>query len=154
MISYEDVANKVKHIFDNANVIAMAYDPAKFSLFIPWLKKAGLSDDIMDIKFVKMLQTFVSLGPGIDELARLIVTEKLAHGNNPILGNCIYNAKVEKDNQGLARFIKRGSLRRIDGALTLAMCCKLIGGFDVEKNTPKQSYLTKGPLVVLKTRRV
>ena len=61
------------------------------------------------------------MSPAIRELESLLLSQKLKHGNHPVLSMCANNATVVKDPAENRKFIKSKATGRIDGMVALAM---------------------------------
>lgn len=66
-------------------------------------------------------QGFVSMGPAVSEIERLVLGRQLQHGGHPILRWNMANVAIDQDAAGNRKFSKRRSVDRIDGAVALAM---------------------------------
>lgn len=119
-IEYEYIAYELKRVFDEFDVQQINFDRFAMKFLIPWLKKAGLTDDDIS-KFKEFGQGFVSLGAAIRELESRLLQRKLKHGMHPVLTMCAGNARVEMDAAGNRKFTKKKSTGRIDGMVSLAM---------------------------------
>jgi phage terminase large subunit-like protein len=64
-----------------------------------------------------------SMSPALRELEQLVLDVKLRHGNHPVLGMCVSNTIVVRDDAGNRKPSKRKSVGRIDGLVALAMAC-------------------------------
>lgn len=85
-----------------------------------WIRTRGEQDN-GGICLVEHEQSFRGMGPAITILEDEIKKTLLRHGNHPVLGWCVRNAKVTQDAVGNRRFDKKSATGRIDGAVALAM---------------------------------
>ena len=76
------------------------------------------------LPLVEFGQGFVSFGPVVDCLERLIAEGKIRHGNNPILTMCTANAVVVRDPAGNRKLDKSKSIGRIDGLIAAGMALR------------------------------
>lgn len=120
-IQYEYVAQKIAQAFKECDVRKIAFDRYRFRHLKPWLLKAGLSEALVDEKFVDFGQGPVSMGPALNALESSLLDAKLRHGNHPVLTMCMANAVVRKNDKGDRQLDKKKSRGRIDGAVSLAM---------------------------------
>ncbi len=126
-IEYEFVAKYVAELFDQHDVRKIAFDRYNMRHFRPWLIKAGLSESLIDAKFVDFGQGYVSMSPALRTLESLLLSEKLRHGNHPLLTMCAANAIVKSDEAGNRKLDKKKSRGLIDGMVSLAMACSVAG---------------------------
>lgn len=119
-IEYEYVALYLRQIFDQCNVIALAFDRWAMKHLKPWLVKAGFDDDELE-RFVEFGQGFQSMGPALREFESLLLNRKIRHGNHPVLSMCAANARIQTDPAGNRKFTKAKSSGRIDGMVAGAM---------------------------------
>ena len=118
-IEYEWVAKHLRQVFDEHNVIAIAFDRWNIRHLVPWLEKEGFSEEELE-KFINFGQGFQSMSPALRELESLLLTKKIRHGNHPVLTMCAANARVQTDPAGNRKFTKAKSSGRIDGIVALA----------------------------------
>lgn len=118
-IEYEFVAEYLRGFFDRYDVQNIAFDRYNMRFLMPWLIKAGFSDQEME-KFVEFGQGTASMTPALRDLEVKLLNAQLRHGNHPILNMCAANAKVVGDS-GARKFDKKTARGRIDGMVALAM---------------------------------
>ena len=119
-VEYEWVAHRLRAVFDECDVRAIAFDRWGFKYLRPWLERAGFSEEELE-RFVEFGQGFQSMSPALRDLESLILQEKMAHGAHPVLTMCMANAVVQSDPAGNRKLNKAKSTGRIDGAVALAM---------------------------------
>jgi phage terminase large subunit-like protein len=119
-IEYEFVAHYLRSVFDNSNVVALAFDRYNMKFLKPWLEKAGFTEEEMS-RFVEFGQGFISMSPALRELEARLLARKLRHGNHPVLNMCAANATTVSDPAGNRKFVKSKATGRIDGMVALAM---------------------------------
>jgi phage terminase large subunit-like protein len=124
-IQYEFVAEYVARLIETQGVRKIAFDRYNWRHFKPWLLKAGLSESLVDDRFVEFGQGFVSMSPALRTLESLLLDCKIRHGGHPVLSMCMDNAVVETDPAGNRKLTKKKSHGRIDGAVCLAMVASL-----------------------------
>jgi phage terminase large subunit-like protein len=59
--------------------------------------------------------------PALRELEALLLDNKIAHGDHPVLGMCVSHAAVTINDAGDRKLSKKKSTGRIDGLQALAM---------------------------------
>jgi phage terminase large subunit-like protein len=119
-IEYEFVAHYLRGVFDQYNIVALAFDRFNFKFLKPWLEKAGFSEEELE-RFVEFGQGFQSMSPAIRELETRLLARKMHHGGHPVLTMCAANAVAATDPSGAKKFTKAKATGRIDGMVALAM---------------------------------
>lgn len=119
-IEYKYIAVWLRDLFDQYNIVKLAFDRYNMRFLKPYLEQAGFTEEELE-RFVEMGQGFVSMSPAIRELESKLLTSKLKHGNHPVLTMCASNASVILDPAGNRKFTKQKSTGRIDGMVSLAM---------------------------------
>lgn len=120
-IEYESVALYLANLFETKDVRKIAFDRWNMKHLRPWLIRAGMSESLIDDRFVEFGQGFQSMTPALRTLESLLLSEKLMHGNHPVLKMCAANAVVKTDEVGNRKLDKKRSRGRIDGMVALAM---------------------------------
>jgi phage terminase large subunit-like protein len=124
-IEYEFVADFIADLFTEYDIRKIAFDRYNMRHLRPWLIKAGLSEAVIDEKFVEFGQGYVSMGPALRVLESLLLNAKLKHGNHPLLNMCAANSVVKHNEAGDRKLDKAKSRGRIDGMVSLAMACSV-----------------------------
>ncbi|WP_327542262.1 terminase TerL endonuclease subunit [Yoonia sp.] len=119
-IEYEWVAHRLRELFDDHDIKALAFDRWGMKHLQPWLIKAGFSEHEVD-KFAPFGQGFRDMSPALRELESVLLNEKMAHNMHPVLRMCAANAVVQQDPAGNRKLAKDKSSGRIDGMVALAM---------------------------------
>jgi phage terminase large subunit-like protein len=119
-VQYEHVAQRIREIFDDYQVLKIAYDPWGFTHLKPELQRAGFSEHMIEQTFAEFRQGTVSMTPALRALEGLLLDKKIRHGGNPILSMCFANAVIEGDATA-RKLSKKRSSGRIDGAVALTM---------------------------------
>jgi phage terminase large subunit-like protein len=120
-IEYESVALYIADLFETKDVRKIAFDRWNMKHLRPWLVRAGMSESLIDDRFMEFGQGFQSMTPALRTLESLLLAEKLRHGNHPVLKMCAANAVVKTDEVGNRKLDKKKSRGRIDGMVALAM---------------------------------
>jgi phage terminase large subunit-like protein len=101
--------------------VRVAFDRWGMKHLKPWLLKAGFSEDQFEAIFVQFGQGFQSMSPALRDTEAALLSEKVRHGNHPVLTMCAANAVVTTDPAGGRKLNKAKSATRIDGMVALAM---------------------------------
>lgn len=108
------VEEHIRELCATYNVQEIAFDPAFGRVMMANLVEDGLPA-------VEFRQGWVSMGPAVKELERVILSGQFRHGGNPILRWNFENVQVETDKAGVRMFHKGKSGNKIDGAVATAM---------------------------------
>jgi phage terminase large subunit-like protein len=120
-IEYESIALYLADLFETKDVRKIAFDRWNMKHLRPWLVRAGMSESLIDDRFVEFGQGYESMTPALRSLESLLLSERLRHGNHPVLKMCAANAVVKTDESGNRKLDKKKSRGRIDGMVALAM---------------------------------
>ena len=104
----------IRELAARFNVQEIAYDKTFAGVIMADQVEAGLPA-------VEMRQGWVTMGPAVKELERVILAGRFRHGGNPILRWNFENVQVETDKAGVRTFHKGKSGNKIDGAVACAM---------------------------------
>lgn len=126
-ITYEYIAHHLRGVFDDYDVVQMAFDRHFMDHLTPWLERAGFTEEELE-RFKPFGQGFVSMSPALRELETLLLNGDLKHGNHPVLSMCAANATVVSDPAMNRKFVKTKSTGRIDGMVALAMAIGVASG--------------------------
>lgn len=133
VIDHLTIAMKIAELYQEYNVLGLAYDRHKIDYLIRELghESVGLEsyqasaadkdEDREGLKLVPWGQGFVSMGPAVDELETLVINRDLVHENNPVLNWNVANAVAVMDAAGNRKLDKDKARFRIDGAQAAAM---------------------------------
>ncbi len=130
-IEYEFIAHRLREIFDRYQIGGIAFDRYNFQFLQPWLERAGFVEEELE-KFVQFGQGFVSMSPALRELESRLLSQKLRHGNHPVLTMCAANATTVQDSTMNRKFAKTKATGRIDGMVALAMAVSLMARTEQE----------------------
>jgi phage terminase large subunit-like protein len=130
-IEYEFVAHYLRTVFDQYQIAGIAFDRYNFQFLRPWLERAGFVEEELE-KFVPFGQGFVSMSPALRELESRLLSQKLRHGNHPVLTMCAANATTVQDSTMNRKFAKTKATGRIDGMIALAMAVSLMSRTEQE----------------------
>lgn len=119
-IDYRWVAKTIGELTSEFHIEAIAFDRYRIDDLQRELDAEGVS-----VTLVSHGQGFKDMDPAIEALEDDLLEEKLAHGNQPVLGWCVSNALISQDPAGLRKFDKRKATGRIDGAVAMAMADNL-----------------------------
>src|SRR5215469_12452743 len=120
-VSYEFVANHLRGLFRRYDIVKIGFDRWNIRNFLPWLHKAGLSEQFVKDHFVEFGQGLASMSPALRDLEQALLEGQIAHGNHPVLSMCASNTVIAADDAGNRKPSKKRSVGRIDGMVALAM---------------------------------
>jgi phage terminase large subunit-like protein len=120
-IEYESIALYIAELFETKDVRKIAFDRWNMKHLRPWLVRAGMSEALIDDRFVEFGQGYQSMTPALRTLESLLLSSKIRHGMTPVLKMCATNAVVKTDEVGNRKLDKKKSRGRIDGMVALAM---------------------------------
>jgi phage terminase large subunit-like protein len=120
-VSYEHVAEHLRGLFRHYNIAKIGFDRWNMRHFLPWLLKAGLSEQFVKDHFVEFGQGMQSMSPALRDLEQVLLEGQIAHGDHPVLSMCAANTVIAVDDAGNRKPSKKRSVGRIDGMVALAM---------------------------------
>lgn len=120
-VTYQYVAVYLREVFDEYRIKKLSFDAWNMKHLKPWLEEAGFSEEEIKEKFVEFGQGTKSMSPALRELEEIILDEKMAHGNHPVLTMCAANSVVVGKDSSNRKLSKAKSSGRIDGMVALAM---------------------------------
>lgn len=134
-LDYEVLAKEIAEILAETNVQQIAFDRWRIDLLKKEFEELGI-----DLPLVEFGQGYKDMSPALEGLETLLLNEKIAHGNNPVLTMCIANTKVATDPAGNRKLDKQKATGRIDGAVALAMAIGVTNG-EMESTTISQGFV-------------
>src|SRR5262245_23085920 len=120
-VSYEFVAHYLRQMFQRYNVQKLAFDRWNFRHLLPWLLRAGFSEQLVQERFVEFGQGVASMSPALRDLEQVLLEGNLAHGGHPVLSMCVSHTVIALDDAGSRKPSKRKSTAKIDGLVALTM---------------------------------
>jgi phage terminase large subunit-like protein len=120
-IEYEFVAHWLRGFVDTHNVVKIAFDRWNMRHLLPWLLRAGFTEETLEALFQDFGQGFQSMSPALREFESALLNAKVRHGNHPVLTMCASNAVVTTDPAGGRKLNKAKAAGRIDGMVALTM---------------------------------
>ena len=120
-IEYEWVAEWLAAQILDGNFAKIGFDDWNWRHLRPWLVKAGLTEQVIDGVFQPFRQGYKSISPAFRDLESALLSQKVAHGNHPVLTMCASNAVLTKDPAGNRKLDKAKAAGRIDGMVALCM---------------------------------
>lgn len=120
-VDYDFVARYIAELIRTRNVQKIAFDRWNWMHFRPAMIRAGLSDAMVDKKFMEFGQGYKSMSPALRDLEAAILSGRIRHGSHPVLNMCAANAVVKTDEAGNRKLDKPKSRGRIDGMIALTM---------------------------------
>lgn len=134
-LDYEVLAKEISEILSECNVQQIAFDRWRIDLLKKEFDELGI-----DLPLVEFGQGYKDMSPALESLETLLLNEKIAHGNNPVLTMCVANTKVSTDPAGNRKLDKQKATGRIDGAVALAMAIGVTNG-EMESTTISQGFV-------------
>jgi phage terminase large subunit-like protein len=128
-VSYEYVARWLFHICEIYDVRKIGFDRWNMKHLIPWLIKAGFSENKVEEIFVEFGQGTQSMSPALRDLEGVIKEKELAHGNHPVLAMCAACAVIDSKDDANRKLSKNKSTGRIDGLVALTMAMGVAGQY-------------------------
>lgn len=119
-IDYDWVAHRLREVFDQCDVKAIAFDRWGMRHLTPCLERAGFTEEELK-RFVEFGQGYKDMSPALRQLESGLLAGKYKHGNQPVLTMCAANAVVQQDPAGNRKLAKDRSSGRIDGMVAFAM---------------------------------
>lgn len=132
-VEYSYVAEYIARLFETEDIRKIAFDRYNMRHLKPWLIEAGLSESLINDRFVDFGQGYVSMSPALRNLESLLLNERIRHEEHPVLTMCASNAVVKIDPAGNRKLDKSKSRGRIDGMVALAMACSVASEDQHEK---------------------
>ena len=120
-VSYEFVANYLRQMFQRYNIQKLAFDRWNFRHLLPWLLRAGFSEQLVKERFVEFGQGVASMSPALRDLEQVLLEGNLAHGGHPVLSMCVSHTVIVLDDARNRKPSKRKSTAKIDGLVALTM---------------------------------
>jgi len=145
-IEYEWVAHRLREVFDQHEVRAIAFDRWGMKHLEPWLAKAGFVEHEI-AKFMPYGQGFRDISPALREVESLLLNEKIKHGMHPVLRMCAANAVVQQDPAGNRKLAKDKSSGRIDGMVALAMAVGAMSKLSEEADVIDLDAFLNDPII-------
>lgn len=135
-VQYEFVAAELRTLFDEHEVVVVAFDRYNMRFLFPWLKRARFTDEELE-RFVDFGQGYVSMSPALRALESMLLARRLRHGAHPVLTMCAANAVVTQDHAGNRKLDKAKATGRIDGMVALVMA---VGSVPLEPEAELSVY--------------
>jgi phage terminase large subunit-like protein len=130
VIDYETIERRIAELCDVYNVAQIAFDPWNATQIVTNLQGLGVG-------MVEMRQGYVSMSAPTKEMLRLVLSNELAHGGNPVLRWMADHVVVDQDPAGNIKPNKGKSREKIDGIVASIMAiarATLMGGVSVYEN--------------------
>lgn len=149
-IEYEYIAEQIMMDLKSGMPIKkIAFDRYNYKHLKPWLKFVGFKPEDLEGEnsiFVEFGQGFISMSPALRSLESLILNQKIAHGNHPVLAWNVSNAVTVPDPAGNRKLIKNSkkgsSIAKIDGLVALTMAIGIAETMEIkEKKQPKMIFI-------------
>lgn len=135
VIDHDFIYAQIEKDAEKFNIDQIAFDRWGASSVTQNLEKQGMT-------MVQFGQGYASMSPPMKELERLILSEKIRHGNNPVLTWMADNLIARVDPSGNIKPDKEKSREKIDGMVALIMAIDLA----LRHPEAKSIYETRGIL--------
>ena len=116
VIDYRYIARKLGELSTKFQIATLAFDPWNMDQMTRELEDLGV-----DLTITPSGQGFKGMASAVTALEDDVLSRRLKHRGNPVMGWCIDNARVSVDPAGNRKFDKRKATGRIDGIVALAM---------------------------------
>mgnify|MGYP000979654044 CR=1 FL=1 len=113
VIDYSFIRAEINVLAAERDLRKLLVDPYNATKLAGELKE----QDGLPVEYLR--QGFLSLSAPTKSFLRLILSQRLRHGGNPLLRWCVSNAVAEQDAAGGLKLSKRKSRKKIDGAAAL-----------------------------------
>lgn len=114
VINYNFVQRKIEELAQIYDIKEIAFDRWGATMLTQNLRDAGLT-------IVDFGQGYKSMSPPMEELMRLVLSERIAHGGNKVLRWNFDNIVVMQDEAGNIKPDKKRATEKIDGAVAMIM---------------------------------
>lgn len=114
------IARKIAELNGKYRILGLAFDRWRIADL-----KREMNAISCAVPLIEHGQGFKDMSGAIDCLERLVVQQRIRHGNHPVLTWNAHNAVVVKDPAGNRKLDKSRSVGRIDGLIALAMAFSL-----------------------------
>lgn len=126
-IDHDVIEARICELAEEFNILEIAYDRWNSHGIVKHLKAKGF-------KMTPVGQGFASLTSPMKDLERLVMSEKLNHGGNPVLRWMAGNVALEEDSAGNYKPSRKRSADKIDGIVALVMAIASANLADEEGN--------------------
>jgi phage terminase large subunit-like protein len=113
-IDYDFLFDQVDQDAQRFDIQEIAFDRWGAARVSQVLEEQGMT-------MVQFGQGFASMSGPTKELERLILSKRIAHGNNPVLNWMMHNTVVRQDPAGNLKPDKERSIEKIDGVVAMVM---------------------------------
>ncbi len=114
VIDYSFILDQIDRDAQDYDLMEVAFDRWGATKIIQELEELGLT-------VVQFGQGFASMSPPMKELETMILSQKIAHGGNPVLSWMADNVVARQDPAGNIKPDKSKSVEKIDGIVALIM---------------------------------
>ncbi|MDR1464724.1 MAG: terminase large subunit [Oscillospiraceae bacterium] len=133
-VDYTFIEHFIVELHKKYNIKEFAFDPWNSGMLVQKLENEGM-------KAFEFGQGYKSMSPATKNLERLILTQRIAHGGNPVLEWMMGNVYVEHDAAANIKPNKDKSSEKIDGVVALVMA---LDRALVHQTRKKSVYETRG----------
>lgn len=139
VIDHKFIIEKIKELAEQYDIQEIAFDRWGAISVTNELQECGFN-------LVQYAQTYSAFNAPTKELLALVLKQKIAHGNHPVLKWNISNTTVSEDASGNIKPNKKKSREKIDGTVALIMALsRALSATDA----PTESFYETNDLLVL-----
>ena len=114
------IARKIAELNGKYRILGLAFDRWRIADL-----KREMNKISCPVQLIEHGQGYKDMSGAIDCLERLVVQNRIRHGNHPVLQWNAFNAVITKDPAGNRKLDKSRSVGRIDGLVALSMAFSL-----------------------------
>lgn len=152
VVDYDFIRSDLVRNCERYDIRRIGCDPFNATQFM-----INLADDLGDAKrareerrVVKYRQGFLSMSPPSKELERLVIDNRIQHGNHPILTRHATVVAVETDPAGNIKPSKKHTIERIDGIAALVTAMGVSTTLEPERpRITSEDIIERGGLMVI-----
>jgi phage terminase large subunit-like protein len=117
-MDYDQLADELKRLTEGMTIATLQFDRWRIEDFKPRAERAGFANEA---EWIACGQGFKDFSLRIEGLDSLLLSNRIRHGNHPLLNMAAANAIVISDPTGSRKFDKAKSSQRIDPIVAMAM---------------------------------
>ena len=121
VIDYKEVVGHIQDISKHVTILNIGYDQWKSREVINMLESIGAKDILKPVG-----QTYGNFTAPVGSFEHGISTDRIVIDDNPINLYCFNNCVIDYDKLENCKPLKRSQYEKIDGAITILMCFRLI----------------------------
>jgi len=114
---FDYIINDLAEIATRFHVVEIAFDPYDASPVYASLEKRGITVPKVDVR-----QTPANMSPAMVEMEGLVLSKRIRHDGDPVLGWMVSNVRCRRGAGDLIQPEKDAENKKIDGVTALMMC--------------------------------